>query len=174
MELLKYVPLYYVAMLQSMVIVTEISVITSLAHIVVTMRSRPQTLKETQLVSVHTEMPREVDMIFVGQSLDLGIGSLERQRPPRPSRYFGLPMMNPSRPSLPPNRSYRQPLDYPEYGKDFDPDAHVRVFKATIKANGETKDAKIINLFSFTFKDIVFDWCNNYMGDYLDCTSMEL
>jgi hypothetical protein len=48
--------------------------------------------------------------------------------------------------------------------KDFNPNVHVRVFKATIRANGETKDVEIINIFSFTFKDIVSDWCNNYMG----------
>jgi hypothetical protein len=82
--------------------------------------------------------------------------------------------MNPSRPSLPPNRSYRRPLTYPEYVKDFDPNVRVRVFKATIRANGETKDAKIVDLFSFTFKNIMFNWCNNYVGDYLDCTSLEL
>ncbi len=29
-------------------------------------------------------------------------------------------------------------------------------------------------MFSFTLKDIVFDWCNNYMGDYLNCTFVEL
>ncbi len=54
--------------------------------------------------------------------------------------------------------------------KDYDLDVHVRVFKAAIRANGEIEDAKIVNLFSFTLRDIVFDWCNNYMGDYLDCT----
>jgi hypothetical protein len=135
------------------------------------MRSRPQTQKETQLVSVHTKMPRKVDMIFVGQPLDLGRGGLEPlrpPRPPRPSRYFGFLMMNPSRPSLPPNRSYCRPLNYPKYMKDFDPYVHVRIFKATIRANGEIKDAKIVDLFSFTFKDILFDWCNNYTGEYLD------
>jgi hypothetical protein len=58
--------------------------------------------------------------------------------------------------------------------KDFDLDVHVRIFKATIKANGETKNAKIINPFCFTFKDIMFDWCNNYIGDYLDCTFAKL
>jgi hypothetical protein len=39
--------------------------------------------------------------------------------------------------------------------KHFDPDVHVRVFKATIKANGEIKDAKIVYMFSFTLKNIV-------------------
>ncbi len=58
--------------------------------------------------------------------------------------------------------------------KDFDLDAHVIVFKVIIKANGETKDVDIGNQFSFTFKDNVYDWCNNYMGDYQDCTFAEL
>ncbi len=50
--------------------------------------------------------------------------------------------------------------------KDSGPDVHVKVFKVAIRINGETEDVYIVNLFSFTFKDIVFDWCNNYMGDY--------
>jgi hypothetical protein len=58
--------------------------------------------------------------------------------------------------------------------KDFNPNVHVRVFKATIRTNGETKDVKIINIFSFTFKDIVSDWCNNYMGDYPNYTFAKL
>jgi hypothetical protein len=39
--------------------------------------------------------------------------------------------------------------------KDFDPNAHVRVFKAAIRSNGEIKDAKIVNMFTFAFKDII-------------------
>jgi hypothetical protein len=58
-------------------------------------------------------------------------------------------MVNPSIPPLPPNMRYRWPLKYPRYVKDFDPNVHVKVFKATIKANGETKNAKIDNLFYF-------------------------
>jgi len=57
-------------------------------------------------------------------------------------------MVNPSRPPLPPNRPYRQPLNYPDYVKDFDLDAYVRLFKVDIRANGETKDVKIVILFS--------------------------
>jgi len=30
-------------------------------------------------------------------------------------------------------------------------DVHIKVFKKTIKANGETMEANIINLFGFTF-----------------------
>jgi hypothetical protein len=133
------------------------------------MRSKPQTPRETQLVSVHEKMPIEVNIIFIGQSSDLGGGNLDPLGPPGPLRYFGLPMMNPCRLPLPPNRSYCRPLNYLEYVKNSDQDAHVRIFKATIKANGETKYADIVNLFSFTLRDTVFDWCNNYMGGYPNC-----
>ncbi len=73
-------------------------------------------------------------------------------------------------PPLPPSRPYHQPLNYPKYVKDSDPNAHVKVFKATIRTNSETDDGEIVNLFNFTFKDIVFNWCNNYLGDYSYCT----
>jgi hypothetical protein len=43
-----------------------------------------------------------------------------------------------------------------------------------IKANGETNDEKFVKLFSFTLKDTMSDWCNNNMGDYLDCIFVEL
>ncbi len=77
-------------------------------------------------------------------------------------------MLNLGKPPLPPNRPYCQPFNYLEYVKDSNPDVHVRVFKATVKANGETEDVEIVNLFSFTLRDIMFDWRNNYMGDYPD------
>jgi hypothetical protein len=66
-------------------------------------------------------------------------------------------MMNPGRPPLPPNRPYHRPLNYFEYVKDPNPNVHVRVLKVSIRANGERNDAKIVNLFSFTFRDIMFD-----------------
>jgi hypothetical protein len=47
-------------------------------------------------------------------------------------------MVNPSMPPLPPNRPYHQPFNYPKYVKDFNPNAHVKVFKAAIRANNET------------------------------------
>ncbi len=64
MELIRSIPLYFVAMLQSMVIVTEIPFVTTPTHSVVGMRFRPQTLRVTQLVSVHREMPKEVNKVF--------------------------------------------------------------------------------------------------------------
>jgi hypothetical protein len=83
-------------------------------------------------------------------------------------------MVNLGRPPLPPNIPYCQPLNYFEYVKDFDPDAHVKVFKANVRENSETHDAKIVNMFNFTLKDTMFDWCNNYMGDYPNRTFVKL
>jgi len=75
-------------------------------------------------------------------------------------------MVHLGRPPLPLSKPYHRPLNYLEYVKDSDPNAHVRVFKASIRANSETNDAEIVNMFNFIFKDIVFNWCNNYLGDY--------
>ncbi len=58
--------------------------------------------------------------------------------------------------------------------KDSNLDAHVKILKATIRANGETKDVKIINLFSFTLIDIMSNYYNNYMGDYPNYTFAKL
>jgi hypothetical protein len=119
-------------------------------------------------------MPRKVNRIFVKQPSNPRGKGLGPPRPLRPSRYFGLLMMNLGKPPSPPNRPYHHPFNYPKYMKDFDPNVHVIIFKAAIRVNGETKDAKIVDLFSFTFTNTVYDWCNNYMGDYLNCTYAEL
>lgn len=58
--------------------------------------------------------------------------------------------------------------------KDFDPNARVIIFKATIKVNGEIEDAKIVDLFSFTLRDNVSKWSNNCMGDYPNSIFVEL
>jgi hypothetical protein len=79
-------------------------------------------------------------------------------------------MVHLGRPPLPPSRPYYRPFNYLEYVKDSNPNVHVRVFKVAIKANNETDDAEIVNMFNFTLKDIMFDWCNNYLGDYPNCT----
>ncbi len=104
-------------------------------------------------MSLHEDMPIKVNKVFVSQPSDQGGGALDPPgpaRPPRPARYFGLPMVHPSRPPLPPNRPYHQPFNYPKYVKDFDPNVHVRVCKVAIRVNSETNDAKNVHLFSFT------------------------
>jgi hypothetical protein len=52
---------------------------------------------------------------------------------------------------------YCRPFNYHEYVKDSNLDVHVAIFDATIRTNGEIKDAKIVKLFSFTLKGIVSD-----------------
>jgi hypothetical protein len=76
-------------------------------------------------------MPRKVDKFFVGQPSNPGgggLGPLGPLGPSRPLGYFGLPMVNLGKPSLPPNMPYHQLLNYLEYVKDFDQDVHVRSF----------------------------------------------
>jgi hypothetical protein len=60
-----------------MVIVIETPFITTPTHIIVGMRFGPQTLRGTQLVNVHTQMPRKVNIVFV-KALDLGGGGESR------------------------------------------------------------------------------------------------
>jgi hypothetical protein len=87
-------------------------------------------------------MPKELNKTFTRQPSYPGGGGSRPLEPPRPlgpSCYFRLPIMNPCRPPLPQNKPYRQPFNYPEYEKNFNPCAHVRVFKIAIKANGEKK-----------------------------------
>jgi hypothetical protein len=150
-----------------MIIVTEAPFIIAPIHTIVGMRFRPKTPRGTKLVKMHEKMPEKVNNFFANQPSD-------PPGPTQPLRYFGLLMVNLGMPPLTPNRPYHRPFNYPEYVKDSDPYAHVRIFKAAIRVNGEIKDAKIINPFSFTFKDIMFDWCNNYIEDYLDYTFAEL
>jgi hypothetical protein len=45
--------------------------------------------------------------------------------------------------------SYKK-LQYLTYVKDTNLNVHIKVFKKAIKANGETMEANIINLFGFT------------------------
>jgi hypothetical protein len=40
-------------------------------------------------------------------------------------------------------------LQYPTYVKDIDLHAHIKVFKKTIKVDGEIMEANIMNLFGF-------------------------
>jgi hypothetical protein len=64
-------------------------------------------------------------------------------------------------------------LQYPTYVKDTYLDVHIRVFKNAIKANGETMEVDIINLFGFTFRDNISEWGENYVQDHPNCTFEE-
>jgi hypothetical protein len=57
-------------------------------------------------------------------------------------------------------------LQYPTYVKNIDLDAHIRVFKKAIKANGERVEVDIINLFGFILRDNIFEWGENYVQNH--------
>jgi len=61
-------------------------------------------------------------------------------------------------------------LQYPTYVKNTDPNAHIRIFKKAIKANGEIVEANIINLFGFTLRDSISKWGENYVQDQTNYT----
>jgi hypothetical protein len=44
--------------------------------------------------------------------------------------------------------------------------AHIKVFKKAIKANGETLEVDIINLFGFTLRDNIFERGENYVQNH--------
>ncbi len=92
-------------------------------------------------MSLHEDITREVNKVFACQPSNLKGGGSNPPGPQGPLGYFGLPMVNPGRPLLPPNIVYHWPLNYLEYVKDFDLDAHVRMFKVALKVNSETNDA---------------------------------
>jgi hypothetical protein len=65
MKLVRSIPLYFVVMCWSMITVTEVPFVSALVHIVVGIRSTPQTPRGTKLVSLHENMPIEVNKVFV-------------------------------------------------------------------------------------------------------------
>jgi len=64
MEPVRSVPLYYVTMLKSMITIIETPFVTTQIHTIVGMRFIPQTPRGIELVSMHEEMPREVNGVF--------------------------------------------------------------------------------------------------------------
>ncbi len=174
MEPITFVPLYSMAMPQFMITITKASFVSTLVNIVVGIKSIPQTPRETNFMSLHENMPQEVNKVCINQPSNQGGGDSNPLKPLGPPRYFGLPMVHPGRPPLLPNGPYHRPLNYLEYVKNFNPYAHVKVFKVAIRANNETNYVKILNLFNSTLIDTMFDWCNNYLGDCPNCTFVEL
>jgi hypothetical protein len=65
MEPARFVPLYYVVMLQSIIIVTEAPLISSPIHIVDGVKSIPQTPRGTKFVNLHENILGKVNKIFV-------------------------------------------------------------------------------------------------------------
>jgi hypothetical protein len=54
--------------------------------------------------------------------------------------------------------------------KDTNFDAHIKVLKKAIKADGETMEVNIINLFSFILRNNISKWGENFVQDHPDYT----
>jgi hypothetical protein len=99
MEPIRFVPLNFVAMPKSIITITEPSFVSTLIHTIDRVRSITQTPRTTKFVSLHEDIPREVNIAFASESLDPKGGCLyppRLPRPLRPPRYFGFPMVNPA------------------------------------------------------------------------------
>ncbi len=139
-------------MFQSMITIIKAPFVSTPIHIIVGIKFKPKIPRGTKLVSLHEDMPKEVNKIFANHPSNLAKGNSD---PPGPPRYFGLPMINIGKPPFPPNRPCCRLLNYPEYVKDSNPNVHFKVFKVAIRAKSETNDVKIVSLLSFTFRDIM-------------------
>jgi hypothetical protein len=64
-------------------------------------------------------------------------------------------------------RINRVTLKYPYFKIYINPDAHVKMFNSIVKVNVKTSREYIINAFSYTLKDITYDWFHNYMLELL-------
>jgi hypothetical protein len=64
------------------------------------------------------------------------------------------------------NKLPYQKFQYLTYVKDTNLDAHIKVFKKVIKAYKKTIKVDIINLFSFTLKNNILKWGENFVQDH--------
>ncbi len=67
MEPITFVPLYFVAMPQFIIIITKALFVSTPINIVVGLKSRPQTPKGTKFVNLCEDMPQEVKGVFASQ-----------------------------------------------------------------------------------------------------------
>jgi len=65
MELVRFMPLYYVAMPHSIIIVTKGPFVSAPITIICDIRSRPHIPKGTKFVNFHEDFFREVNFFFV-------------------------------------------------------------------------------------------------------------
>ncbi len=65
-------------------------------------------------------------------------------------------------------------LKYPDFKKDVDLDAHVKVLNFVVKTNVETFEKDIINVFIYMLRNITLDRCHNYMWKFFDYNFLEL
>jgi len=70
--------------------------------------------------------------------------------------------------------SSRKAFPYPIYFIRINPDVHVQMFQKVIQVNDEKWDTNIMNLFSFTLRDEILGWGENFMQSHLGCIFLEL
>jgi hypothetical protein len=64
MELVRFMPLYYVAMPQSIITITKAPFVLTLVTNVDGIKYRPHTPRGTKFVNLHEDFPRKVNRIF--------------------------------------------------------------------------------------------------------------
>jgi len=89
-----------------MIIVIETPFVSTLVHTIISIRSRPQTPRGTKLMSLHEDMPRKLNKVFVNQPSNPRESGSNPPGPPGLLGCFGLPMVNLGKPTLPPNKPY--------------------------------------------------------------------
>ncbi len=67
----------------------------------------------------------------------------------------------------------RKSMPYPIYIVGTDLNAHVKVFKKVIEANGEYNNFDIVNFFYFTLKDGISKWEENFMPSQPSCSFVD-
>jgi len=81
MEPIRSMPLYSMAMPQSIIIVMEAPFVSAPVHIVDGVIFKPQTPSGTKFVNLHENIPRNVNKVFASRPLNLGGGSSDPQGP---------------------------------------------------------------------------------------------
>jgi hypothetical protein len=61
------------------------------------------------------------------------------------------------------SRLNKVPLKYPNYKKNVDLNAHIKMFNFAMKVNGKTFGEYIINAFRYMLRDTTSYWCHNNM-----------
>jgi hypothetical protein len=67
MELVQFVPLYFVAMPQPIIIVIEVSFVSTPINIVVGITSKPNIPRGIKFVNLHEDIPRKANKFFINQ-----------------------------------------------------------------------------------------------------------
>jgi hypothetical protein len=75
MDPVRYVPLYFVAMPQSIITVIEAPFVLAPIITIGSIKSRPHTLRGTKFVNLHKDFPKEVNKVFINQPSYQGRGN---------------------------------------------------------------------------------------------------